>query len=369
VQEFDASVEERVEEHEYLSLEDVVQKTQAKAEISSYPWYSVQKMAREIVVGGEGKTHLCIECLTEITSKAKRTPNDWHAALCNAKSSSNAWLHLQRKHRQTTKDAGLIKEFEKKDAKKRKAFLTTTKKSTQKKIIPTTVTTDSTKRRMEQNDDHLQTSQIGVEVHCEAVLFPSCPHMSTTVKSWIHDYLSELGQKEGLLKPGLIELNSVTTEDYTRIYKNEANELFFHNMRLCCDSIEIIQDDMPSEGLAFWQISKICVHAFRLNDEESDQEQFGLDVNNEEEITACDSLQLPHKSLHGAWNSIIVDKVMKRGLLDYAKSALLFSDRGVNSHIISWNRVCLLHGPPGTGARISSLLKCFLNIGTNGLIG
>jgi len=80
-------------------LEDVVQKTQAKAEIRSYPWYSVRKMAREIVVGGEEKTHLCIECPTEMTSKAKRAPNDWRAALCNAKSSSNVWLHLQRKHR------------------------------------------------------------------------------------------------------------------------------------------------------------------------------------------------------------------------------------------------------------------------------
>jgi len=28
---------------------------------------------------------------------------------------------------------------------------------------------------------------------------------------------------------------------------------------------------------------------------------------------------------------------------------MLFSDRGVNSNIISWNRVVLLHGPPGTG--------------------
>jgi len=209
---------------------------------------------------------------------------------------------------------------------------------------------------MEQNDDHLQASQIGVEVYCEAVLSQSCPHNPQTVQCWIHDYLSELGQKGGLLKPGLIELSSVTIEDDTHIDKNEANELFFHNMRLCCDSIEIVQDDMPSDGLAFWQISKICVYAFRLNDEESDQEQFRLDVNDAEEITACDSLQLPHKSLHGAWNSIIVDKVMKRGLLDYAKSALLFSDRGVNSHIISWNSVCLLHGPPGTGAQIRSLV-------------
>jgi len=85
VQEFDASMEERVEEPECLLLEDVVRLTQAKAEVRSYPWYSVRKMAREIVVGTEKKTHLCIECLTEITSKAKRTPNDWHAALCNAK--------------------------------------------------------------------------------------------------------------------------------------------------------------------------------------------------------------------------------------------------------------------------------------------
>ena len=66
VQEFDASMEIRAEEPEYLSLEDVVQKTQAKAEKSSYPWYRVRKMAREIVVGGEVKTHLCIECTTII---------------------------------------------------------------------------------------------------------------------------------------------------------------------------------------------------------------------------------------------------------------------------------------------------------------
>lgn len=28
---------------------------------------------------------------------------------------------------------------------------------------------------------------------------------------------------------------------------------------------------------------------------------------------------------------------------------MLFSDHAVNSNIISWNKVVLLHGPPGTG--------------------
>ena len=74
-------------------------------------------MAGETFVGREEKAHLCIEYLTEMTLKAKRTPQMNDMELCNAKSSSNVWLHLQRKDRHTMKDAGLMKEFEKKDAK------------------------------------------------------------------------------------------------------------------------------------------------------------------------------------------------------------------------------------------------------------
>lgn len=36
-------------------------------------------------------------------------------------------------------------------------------------------------------------------------------------------------------------------------------------------------------------------------------------------------------------------------LLNFVETALLFSDRGVDVNIIRWNRVVLLHGPPGTG--------------------
>ena len=36
-------------------------------------------------------------------------------------------------------------------------------------------------------------------------------------------------------------------------------------------------------------------------------------------------------------------------LLRYAETTLLFSKRGVDPLVISWNRVVLLHGPPGTG--------------------
>lgn len=35
--------------------------------------------------------------------------------------------------------------------------------------------------------------------------------------------------------------------------------------------------------------------------------------------------------------------------MKYINSALLFSEKGVDSNLISWNKVILLHGPAGTG--------------------
>jgi hypothetical protein len=45
----------------------------------------------------------------------------------------------------------------------------------------------------------------------------------------------------------------------------------------------------------------------------------------------------------------LVGSRLKPALLQYAASALLFSDAGVDTSLISWNHVILLHGPPGTG--------------------
>lgn len=73
---------------------------------------------------------------------------------------------------------------------------------------------------------------------------------------------------------------------------------------------------------------------------------------------------LPHAKFDGVWDSCVPavsrcasaprlyfsDKSnVKQALLDYITTTLLFSDKTVDSQIISWNRVILLHGPPGTG--------------------
>jgi pachytene checkpoint protein 2 len=47
---------------------------------------------------------------------------------------------------------------------------------------------------------------------------------------------------------------------------------------------------------------------------------------------------LPAREFEGLWESLYYDTSVKPYLLKYAGSALLFSDMGVNNHIISWNR-------------------------------
>ena len=38
------------------------------------------------------------------------------------------------------------------------------------------------------------------------------------------------------------------------------------------------------------------------------------------------------------WESLVLEQGVKNHLLEYATSALLFTDKGVSKNIISWNR-------------------------------
>jgi hypothetical protein len=93
------------------------------------------------------------------------------------------------------------------------------------------------------------------------------------------------------------------------------------------------------------------VHTFVLsNDEIGVEELEAAGGGGDDEWTAgCDNITLPHRSTDGLWESLIFDTKVKCSLLDYAQSALLFSERGVSSHVVQWNRILLLHGVPGTG--------------------
>jgi SpoVK/Ycf46/Vps4 family AAA+-type ATPase len=96
--------------------------------------------------------------------------------------------------------------------------------------------------------------------------------------------------------------------------------------------------------VTYWQ-ADIRIHVYQLNDESYAEEM----VDDQDEIPACKQWILPSQEFDGMWDTLIFDSNIKSNLLEYAHTTMLFSDKNVNTQLINWNRVILLHGPPGTG--------------------
>ncbi|KAL1130699.1 hypothetical protein AAG570_011940 [Ranatra chinensis] len=73
------------------------------------------------------------------------------------------------------------------------------------------------------------------------------------------------------------------------------------------------------------------------------------DHSDEIDVNAAYYWTLPCAQFHGLWDSLVFDSDIKDRLLHYGCAMLSYSEHGVDSTIISSNRVILLHGPPGTG--------------------
>uniref|UniRef100_A0A8C9A5R4 Pachytene checkpoint protein 2 homolog n=1 Tax=Prolemur simus TaxID=1328070 RepID=A0A8C9A5R4_PROSS len=93
-------------------------------------------------------------------------------------------------------------------------------------------------------------------------------------------------------------------------------------------------------------VCTIAFHIFQLNEDGPSSENLEEETEN---IIAANHWVLPSAEFHGLWESLVYDVQVKSHLLDYMMMTLLFSDKNVNSNLITWNRVVLLHGPPGTG--------------------
>lgn len=105
-------------------------------------------------------------------------------------------------------------------------------------------------------------------------------------------------------------------------------------------------DILTSEGhLPHWR-ADFHVNVYKLCDDIGFEQ---LGDGEDDSTVACQQFSLPHRSLEGLWDSLCFESSIKDRLLSYSRTSLLFSARGVDSTLISCNRVVLLYGPPGTG--------------------
>ncbi|KAI8617792.1 P-loop containing nucleoside triphosphate hydrolase protein [Chytriomyces sp. MP71] len=71
------------------------------------------------------------------------------------------------------------------------------------------------------------------------------------------------------------------------------------------------------------------------------------DTENVAVSTTATTLPSPH--FDGLWESLVFEDDILSKLLNYVSTSVLFADLCIDPHIISFNKVVLLHGPPGTG--------------------
>lgn len=163
-------------------------------------------------------------------------------------------------------------------------------------------------------------------VHIEVCQEPHSVARSAEIEKHVLEFLSFLPIKYG--------------ETFTEFHDNEYLTTHVAYITVC---------DTEESSVINYSIdkakSKLHIHVFQLHTEGSASEE----LEDDEEISAANHWVLPSSEFQGIWENLVFDSDVKKQLLDYAATTLLFSDRGIDANVISWNRVVLLHGPPGTG--------------------
>ncbi|KAE8705250.1 Pachytene checkpoint protein 2-like protein [Hibiscus syriacus] len=139
----------------------------------------------------------------------------------------------------------------------------------------------------------------------------------------------------------MLEKRSLSYIDGPIPVPNDDQFLMENVYRICiCDTDEWVKSH---DILLFWQVKPV-VHVFQLSEEGPCEE-----LTADGQLSSFNEWILPAKEFDGMWESLIYESGLKQRLLRYAASALLFTEKGVDPFLVSWNRIILLHGPPGTG--------------------
>ncbi|CAG8642192.1 11414_t:CDS:10, partial [Funneliformis caledonium] len=121
----------------------------------------------------------------------------------------------------------------------------------------------------------------------------------------------------------------------------------FHDVPILKKNVEYIRvSEVMGNASEFQTLENVIlnIHIYQLNEDDAIEE-----YQDDENLLTAHHWDLPARALDGLWDNLIFDENIKTRLLEYVFTTMLFSDRKVNTNIISWNRVVLLHGPPGTG--------------------
>ncbi|EJU06191.1 thyroid receptor-interacting protein 13 [Dacryopinax primogenitus] len=119
------------------------------------------------------------------------------------------------------------------------------------------------------------------------------------------------------------------------------------SLRDVVESVYVSETSYPVSSVDLTN-SSINIHVYTPNTSEP-EELTSAGADEGQTINAATVCLMPSASVEGLWQSLYYGDDVKSRLLNYIYATIRFSRAGVDANVVSWNRVLLLHGPPGTG--------------------
>lgn len=167
-------------------------------------------------------------------------------------------------------------------------------------------------------------------MHVEVRLAPKSRRRVDIVQSHVRDFIHS--SYERLALPSVLrgwEANSVLASSVERIALAES----------AC----------PASSLPLDRVS-LQIHTYQPSESDIIEEYSnGPASESGDQVLAASVCELPCRSWEGLWDSLFYPDNLKLKLLDYIHATFILSDANIDFNLVSWNRVVLLHGPPGTG--------------------
>lgn len=161
--------------------------------------------------------------------------------------------------------------------------------------------------------------------------------------------------------------SDLVTYQYTIVLKpdsdsNRSNDLTEHidSITLSLARQQTEENDLIHYSIQDNDIEALDLMGFETNEFYSYEYKFYIyqlnyesmfeeDQDSEDQLSSAQHTILPSYEFHGLWESLIFENNIKEQLLNFVLTSLKFADMKVNPNLITWNKVVLLHGPPGTG--------------------
>ncbi|EME39347.1 hypothetical protein DOTSEDRAFT_75153 [Dothistroma septosporum NZE10] len=104
------------------------------------------------------------------------------------------------------------------------------------------------------------------------------------------------------------------------------------------------------EGCHDLEHTQLDVQAYVLKADHSPSARQPLHEDDEDDVPKARMVALPNITLRDCWSTLVYEDHLPAQLLRYLTRMLgLMKQPGLNLSTFNWNRLCLLHGPPGSG--------------------